>query len=152
MTGPARAWREAGRSAGRLLAVLSAVIVLVLGWAWFGATAIRIPFAPMLAFAVAATAVYAILMWRAMAMRDDGVSLSGALVAGIGAPIVGAFFLDVMVVVHGGSGDAVARSLLLAYWPLGVAAALAGAVAALVAAALAKRSFARRNVPGPKLD
>ncbi len=152
MTGPAHVRRSAGRSAGRVLALLCAFIILPLGWAWFGATAVRLPFAPMLALAVAATAVYAVLMWRSMALRDDGVSLSGALVAGIGAPVVGAFLLDVMVVVHGGSGDAVAHSLLLAYWPLGVAAGFAGAVAALVAAALAKRSFARRNVPGLRLD
>ena len=142
----------AARNAGQLLALLAALIVLALGYSWFGATALRMPFAAMLAFAVAATVVYAILIWRTMALRDDGVSLPGALVAGVGAPLVGAFLLDVMVVATGGSGDAVARSLLLAYWPLGVAAALAGAAAGLAAAALARRGFARRTVPGLRLD
>lgn len=144
-------WLSTARNTGRLLALLAALIVLALGYAWFGTTALRFPFAPMLAFAVAATLVYAILMWRTMALRDDGVSLSGALVAGAGAPLVGAFLLDVMVVATGGSGDAVARSLLLAYWPLGVAAVLAGAAAGLAAAALARRG-STRAVRGPRLD
>jgi len=152
MTDAAETSRMVGRNAGRLLALLSALIVLALGWAWFGTTAVRMPFAPMLVFAVAATVVYAVLMWRTMALTDNGLSWPGALVAGVGAPLIGAFALDVMLVLHSGSGDAAARSLLLAYWPLGVAAALAGAVAALVAAALARWGVARRAVPGIRLD
>ena len=143
--------RTAGRNAGRLLAVLSALIVLALGWAWFGTQAVRLPYAAMLVFAIAAAVVYAVLMWRTMAVTDDGLSWAGALVAGVGAPLIGAFALDVMVVVYGGSGDAVARSLLLAYWPLGVVVALAGAVAAVVAAALARRG-SNHAVPGIRLD
>ena len=143
--------RTAGRNAGRLLAVLSALVVLALGWAWFGTQAVRLPYAAMLVFAIAAAVVYAVLMWRTMAVTDDGLSWAGALVAGVGAPLIGAFALDVMVVVYGGSGDAVARSLLLAYWPLGVVVALAGAVAAVVAAALARRG-SNHAVPGIRLD
>jgi hypothetical protein len=144
----ARPVSRAGRRGAGPMALAAAGITLLVAGAFFGASAVRLPFAAMTAAAVGAAALYAWLAWQVMAVRGDRVALAGALVAGGIAPLVGAFLLDVLQSLHRGSGDALASSVLLAYWPVGAAALLAGIVAALAIRAVAGRRISRPDQPG----
>ena len=147
MTASSEPARAIGRRGAFLVAVAAALIVALLAFAFFGLTVARMPFAVIAVAGIAAAALYGYLMWQAMAVRADGVSLSGALLAGVGGPLVGAFLLDVLQSVYAGDGATPCSSLLLAYWPVGVVALILGGGAALVAAALVRHGLAGRNRP-----
>jgi hypothetical protein len=79
--------RNAGRTGARLVALATALIVLVLAFAFFGLAMARLPFAAITAAGALAAGLYAHLMWRAFARRDGRPSTSGAIVAGAGAAV-----------------------------------------------------------------
>ena len=143
MTAPGQTRKGAGRTGARIVACTSALVVLALAYAFFGLTMARMPFAAITLAGVAAAALYAYLMWRAFAARSGLPTLTGALVAGAGAPLVGAFLLDMLQSLVAGDGGWVSGSILLAFWPVAVVAVLAGAAGGLLALALGRRRLGR---------
>ena len=147
----AQLWRKAGESGERLLAVQAALIALIFGLMFLGMSALSMPFAAMLLAAVVVAASSAYLLWRPLAMRPDGVDTRGAVIAGGVSPLLGMICLDalgVILLTPAGSGGGLSSSVLLNFWPVGVAGVLAGVAAAFATSALVKRRFEQLSVPG----
>lgn len=149
MISAAQLWRKAGESGERLFAVQSGLIALIFALVFLGRSALAMPFAAMALASVAVAAATGFILWRPLAMRDDGVSLRGALLAGGVSPLLGMICLDalgVLLLSPAGSGGGLSSSVLLTFWPVGVAGVLAGVAAGLATSAMVKRRFAQLNL------
>jgi hypothetical protein len=147
----AQLWRKAGESGERLLAVQAGLIALIFALMFLGRSVLSMPFAAMALASVAVAAACGFILWRPLAMRPDGVHQAGALVAGAASPLLGMICLDVlgvMLLSPAGSGGGLSSSVLLTFWPVGVAGVLAGIAAGFATSALVKRQFAQLDVPG----
>jgi hypothetical protein len=143
-------WRKAGESGDRLLAIQSGLIVLIFALVFLGRSALAMPLAAMALASVAVAAAAGFILWRPLAMGEEGVNLRGALLAGALSPVLGMVCLDALgVLLHApaGSGGGLSSSVLLTFWPVGVAGVLAGVAAGLATSTLVKRRFAQLNVP-----
>lgn len=143
-------WRKAGESGERLLALQAGLIALIFALMFLGRSILSMPFAAMALASIAVAAASGFILWRPLAMRPDGVNPKGALIAGAVSPLLGMVCLDALGVVllaPAGSGGGVSSSVLLMFWPVGVAGVLAGVAAGLATSALVKRRFAQLDVP-----
>jgi hypothetical protein len=152
---PAQLWRKAGESGARLLAVQSALIALIFALVFLGRSILLPPLAVMALAAVVVAATFGYILWRPLAMRPDGVSTGGALIAGAVSPLLGMICLDalgVILLAPAGSGGGLSSSVLLAFWPVGVVGVAAGLAAGLATASMVRRRFDHLNVSGMRSD
>jgi len=147
----AQLWHKAGQSGERLLALQAGLIALIFALMFLGRSVLSMPFTAMALAAIAVAAACGFILWRPLAMGPDGVNLKGALTAGAVSPLLGMICLDalgILLLSPAGSGGGLSSSVLLAFWPVGIAGVLAGIAAGYATATLVRRRFARLDAPG----